>query len=341
VRVLEFAVGLTISEADYVQLWQQTSAAGSGDPFEEIEQCPQELGMGYRRWVALREIDLLIHDYRFHEDVQIHYSANDGCLEFGFQLRGGSYAKRHSGQSFVQNGPQDLDTAWERASERVLQVDIHLESIDCLQSFVPNHSEQSSLAIQQLVQASGHFPYMQIDKTTAAMQFVLNQLLTCPYQGLTKQIYLESKCWELVALKLEQLNETSPQSTTHLKADDIDRIHAAKAILTRHWQTPPSLLELARQVGLNDYKLKLGFRQVFGTTAFGYLWHYRMEQARQLLIDGQHNVKEVATIVGYSKQSNFAAAFRKKFGVNPKVYQSSQLISCKNPPCSQKNPSCS
>lgn len=340
-------MGLTISEADYVQLWQQTSAAGSGDPSEEIEQCPQELGTGHRRWVALREIDLLIHDYRFHEDVQIHYSANDGCLEFGFQLRGGSYAKRQSGQSFVQNGPSNAEVVCEQSEEHILQVDIHLESIDCLQSFVPTDSEQASSAIQRLVQASGRYPYTQIGETTSTMQFVLNQLLNCPYQGLTKQIYLESKCWELVALKLEQLKleqltqETPPQSTTHLKVDDIDRIYAAKAILTRHWQAPPSLLDLARQVGLNDYKLKLGFRQVFGTTAFGYLWHYRMEQARQLLTAGQHNIKEVAALVGYSKQSNFAAAFRKKFGVNPKVFQSSQVTFHKNPSNSQKNPFCS
>ncbi|MDZ7960171.1 MAG: hypothetical protein RMY34_20195 [Aulosira sp. DedQUE10] len=33
----------------------------------------------------------------------------------------------------------------------------------------------------------------------------------------------------------------------------------------------PSLITLARIVGLNDYKLKQGFQQVFNTTVFGYL----------------------------------------------------------------------
>ena len=334
---------LTISEVDYIHLWQESiPEQGAGDPSEAIEVCPQAWGTGYRRWVELRDVDLLIHDYEFHEDVQVQYGASEGGLEFGFQLQGGSYAKRQSGQSFVQNGPSNAEVVCEQSEEHILQVDIHLGSIDCLQSFVPNDSEQASSAIQRLVQASGRYRYTQIGETTAAMQFALNQLLNCPYQGLTKQIYLESKCWELVALKLEQLTQETPsQSATHLKADDIDRIYAAKAILTRHWQAPPSLLDLARQVGLNDYKLKLGFRQVFGTTAFGYLWHYRMEQARQLLTAGQHNIKEVAALVGYSKQSNFAAAFRKKFGVNPKVFQSSQVTFHKNPSNSQKNPFCS
>ncbi|MBE9193035.1 helix-turn-helix transcriptional regulator [Gloeocapsopsis crepidinum LEGE 06123] len=327
---------LTISEVDYAHLWQESVLEQEFcNSSEVMEVCPQALGTGYRRWVMLRDIDLLIHDYEFHQDVQVKSSPGEGGLEIGFQLQGGSYAKRYAGQNFVQNGPHDTDTTCERAGEHILQVDIHLE-LDSLKSFVPNDIEPS-LAIQQLIQASGQYPYTQVSETTATMQFVLNQLLNCPYEGLTKQIYLESKCWELVALRLEQLNgESSLQ--TGLKPDDIERIHEAKAILTRNWQTPPSLLELARQVGLNDYKLKQGFRQVIGTTAFDFLWHYRMEQGRQLLTESQYNVKEVATIVGYSKQSNFAAAFRKKFGMNPKVYQSSQACLKKDPLSSQKNP---
>ena len=65
------------------------------------------------------------------------------------------------------------------------------------------------------------------------------------------------------------------------------RIHQAKDILIRQIDNPPSLLSLARQVGINDFKLKQGFRQVFGTTVFGYLHSHRMERAAQLL-QGNH-----------------------------------------------------
>lgn len=85
-------------------------------------------------------------------------------------------------------------------------------------------------------------------------------------------------------------------------------------------ENPPSLLDLARQVGINDRKLKQGFRQVFGTTVFGYLHDYRMEQARLLLIEQKLAIALVAHTVGYSHLSHFATAFRKKFGVNPSTY---------------------
>lgn len=83
-------------------------------------------------------------------------------------------------------------------------------------------------------------------------------------------------------------------------------------------------MTLARQVGLNDFKLKLGFRQVFGTTVFGYLHEHRMEQAQLLLQERRMNVEEVARTVGYANRSSFAA-FRKKFGINPKYYTRSRL----------------
>jgi len=73
-------------------------------------------------------------------------------------------------------------------------------------------------------------------------------------------MYLEAKTLEVVALELELIltsRQTSEQPLK-LQRDDIDRI-------------PPSLMELARLVGLNERKLKIGFREVFKTTAFSYL----------------------------------------------------------------------
>jgi AraC-like DNA-binding protein len=137
-----------------------------------------------------------------------------------------------------------------------------------------------------------------------------------------KQMYLESKSVEVLVLWLEQATAEAPNSVAiaQLPADDIDRIHAAKAILQHQFDDPPSLQALARQVGLNECTLKRGFRQVLDTTVFGYLHHYRMEQARQMLVTGTMRVEDIANAVGYANRSHFAAAFRKKFGTNPKAY---------------------
>ncbi|NJL57610.1 helix-turn-helix transcriptional regulator [bacterium] len=152
------------------------------------------------------------------------------------------------------------------------------------------------------------------------MQLILNQILSCPYQGIVKRLYFESKILELIALQLLELRETSQPSTSTIKLnpEDINCLHEAKAILLRRLEAPPSLTELARQVGLNARKLKQGFRQVFGTTVFGYLRDRRLEQAKQLIATGQIKVKDAAHSVGYASPASFNAAFRQKFGINPR-----------------------
>ncbi|NET49838.1 MAG: helix-turn-helix transcriptional regulator [Merismopedia sp. SIO2A8] len=53
---------------------------------------------------------------------------------------------------------------------------------------------------------------------------------------------------------------------------------------------------------------------------FGYLHDYRMERAAQLLKENQVTVTRVAQTVGFAHRGCFAAAFKRKFGLNPSDY---------------------
>ena len=61
-----------------------------------------------------------------------------------------------------------------------------------------------------------------------------------------------------------------------------------------------------------------------------YIIEQRLVQATQLLLESDWNVGEVAAIVGYGKPSNFAAAFKKKYGVAPKNYRESRFNNSKS-----------
>lgn len=155
------------------------------------------------------------------------------------------------------------------------------------------------------------------------MKQILQQLLQCPYQGLTRQLYLESKALELFSLQFAQWSDNSQRSPQiiNFRSDDIERLHQAKEILIDNFCNPPSLIDLARQVGLNERKLKQGFQQIFGTTVFGYLQNYRMQQARQLLHNSNVTIASVAAAVGYRNSEAFSVAFQRQFAISPKAYQ--------------------
>ncbi len=322
---------ITFSGADYDELWQQnnpTPEITSDSDFSEIRQVvPESLGQGYIQSFQWAGIDLTVSNYRFHEDVQVFNTASyeDTYIgEIGFHLSGNRYRYR-TGENFIQWGQCDELDDWVAvtyAHEPILKVDIHLAGANGFSRVITETLEDLPSEVRQCLENGNDYWLTEINTITPAMRLPLEQIFNCPFHGKTKQIYLEGKCLELIALKLEQLKDVNQKTdpSCSLKRDDIARIRHAQKILTANLDNPPSLVELARQVSLNDYKLKVGFRQVFGTTVFGYLHQHRMETARQLLNEQRLNVKEVARSVGYANQSRFAAAFRKQFGMNPKIY---------------------
>ena len=81
--------------------------------------------------------------------------------------------------------------------------------------------------------------------------------------------------------------------------------------------SPPSLSELSRQIGLNSFKLKKHFKELFGVPVFKYLQNERLNRANELLRREDLTVQEVAWDVGYDSLSSFSNAFTKKFGYRP------------------------
>jgi AraC-like DNA-binding protein len=134
---------------------------------------------------------------------------------------------------------------------------------------------------------------------------------------MTKQFYLEGKILELISVYFEQIEKNQRLFQQQLDRKDRDCIYQASEILLMRLSSPPSLQELATLVGINERKLKQGFREVFGTTVFGYLRDRRLEQAKELLLTGQIQVQEAAQAVGYASPTAFNNAFRKKFGIAP------------------------
>jgi len=149
------------------------------------------------------------------------------------------------------------------------------------------------------------------------MYQVIRDILQCNRKGIFKRMFLEAKVIELLLLQLEQMN-TGENSITSLKKADVDKIYAVREFIVSNMNKSYSLIDLAHRVGTNEFALKKGFKELFGTTVFGF-WHdVKMEQARKLLVDDNMNVGEVSDAVGYQNPRHFSSAFKKKFGVLPR-----------------------
>lgn len=151
-----------------------------------------------------------------------------------------------------------------------------------------------------------------------AMYGVINDMQQAPYSGHLKALYLEAKTVELFLMQVKQLDQQHLPKQTKLPARDIEVLHEIKQYLEQHYGEALSLQALAKKAGINQMKLKSGFKTLFNTTVFGYLGDIRMQEARRLLQDEKMYVGEVAEKIGYQHAHHFTAAFRKKFGMLPK-----------------------
>ncbi|WP_274474882.1 AraC family transcriptional regulator [Mangrovimonas aestuarii] len=154
-----------------------------------------------------------------------------------------------------------------------------------------------------------------------SMAIVLNQLMNYNLNASIKNLYFKGKAYELLSLYFHRSEDADVEQCPFLVDEtNVIKIRKAKDIVISRMAEPPTLQELADEIGLNLKKLKEGFKQIYGDSVYSFLFDYKMEVARKLLESGEHNVNEVGLKVGYSTASHFIAAFKKKYGTTPKKY---------------------
>lgn len=146
---------------------------------------------------------------------------------------------------------------------------------------------------------------------------VIDEILDCPYDEATSHFYFDIKVREYFYKLLKEC--ASAQETRHrFTAYEMDRLVMARDILLSDLSKPPlTIRQLAKQAGINEFKLKVGFSQYFKTGVFECFQRARMYKAKQLLLQTNKPIKEICTMAGYPRMTNFITAFRKFFGKTP------------------------
>jgi AraC-like DNA-binding protein len=165
---------------------------------------------------------------------------------------------------------------------------------------------------------------MNLMPMSANIRRVTEQTLACPAKTGCDRLFLEGKVLELLSLALSEQDQRSTDgsksSQMTLSARDRRRLHAARDLLVADLERTWLLRDLARHVGLNENKLKYGFRQIFGNSVYAYLQDRRMQAAAEMLARGDQSVTSIALAVGYANPAHFSKIFRRYFSVSPSHY---------------------
>ena len=249
-------------------------------------------------------------------------------LQMHFCLRGNS-------KFLFNNGSYSFDVLDNRTillynPQRILPINLEIQPKTTLVSLLISIEKFHSLFSKE----AGYIPFLSDENSNRkfyddteikpTVGIVLQQIINSNINSAIRELYVKGKIYELLSLHFQKEENVDTEYCPFLVDEqNVLKIRKAKDIIISRMSEPPSLQELATEIGLNLKKLKEGFKQIYGDTVYSFLFDYKMEHARKLLESNQYNVNEVGLQVGYSTASHFIAAFKKKFGTTPKKYVTS------------------
>jgi AraC family transcriptional regulator, transcriptional activator of the genes for pyochelin and ferripyochelin receptors len=264
-------------------------------------------------------------NWHYNQLVEMEWKGNLDMVTLYFNMQGTTIINNKHSEKPFELGKYQHNLFYSQTGEGLLKnEDLHVNTFmvqftknaflrvtqdanDVLKRFGDNVVAGKTIAL------SNSSLFMDINMLNA-----ISAIVNCKYQQDLKKMFLLSKSIELLVLQAEAYNNVQDGGPRYLKTEyDKERIIYAREYLIKHLDMPPSLTDLAKVAGINEYKLKKGFKETFGNTVFGYLADTRLELAKNDLLDKKKSVSEIAFELGYSSVQHFSNAFKKKFSISP------------------------
>ena len=104
------------------------------------------------------------------------------------------------------------------------------------------------------------------------------------------------------------------------------RIKRVTTVLDQQYRDPPSIEQLADEVGLSPSRLAHLFREEEGKSIQSYVKERRLTMAAMFLVQTHDRISQIAYTVGFGDVSNFNHAFKRRFAMSPRQYRASHDI---------------
>lgn len=290
---------------------------------ENVVQLKDYIGNGYFREIFFDGVHIAFGDARLSEKLLLGFETDYESIEMHFALKGKNTAfsdtfekeisfEAHNHNLIYANG-MNGKMEWENEHFQVFEINL---APSFFKRFLPQKHQLFDAFRTAIEKGNSGLLHQKHRPISHKMYAMIDEMISCERTGIFKRMFLEAKVIELLLLQLEQFaNDTFSHST--LKKSDVDKIYAVREFILQNLDTACSLIDLAHFVGTNDFILKKGFKELFGTTVFGFWNDAKMEQAKLLLTEQDMNVGEVSLQIGYKNQRHFSTAFKRKYGVLP------------------------
>lgn len=312
----------TLIEKEYPD-WFLSSEEGITESTTYLEEY---FGKGFYREIYFEGVHIGFGNVLLRNAVRLNFESDFETIEMHFTLKGTSTTTDLSGQaiSFAPHQHNIIyangicgEMHWESEQFQLCEINLAPEFF---KRFLPQGNHLFDTFRNAIEKGNSGLLTQYNHLISHKMYQIVDEIINCQRQGIFKRMFLESKVIELLLLQLEQFSDDTSLYSS-VKKSDVDKIYAVREFILQNLDAACSLIDLAHKMGTNEFILKKGFKELFGTTVFGFWSDAKMEQAKLLLTEQDMTIGEVSHLVGYKNQRHFSAAFKRKFGVLPSHYK--------------------
>ncbi len=111
-----------------------------------------------------------------------------------------------------------------------------------------------------------------------------------------------------------------------LSFEDIRKIRTAHDIIINNLEKDfPSLKTFALQIGTNEFKLKYGFKELYGISVYRFLIQERLRKSKMMIQYTNQSLKTIAQMIGFKSIAHFSRTFKKQYGYAPSALRKKTL----------------
>lgn len=147
------------------------------------------------------------------------------------------------------------------------------------------------------------------------------------FEEIIEETMKKAPCYEALSvyklLHLLTFLEREVIHKNHPMKESFDRIALAVQHMNRNYNSDFELSDYAEMCNMSKHHFLRVFERITGSSPLNYRNNIRLEHAAEMLIEEKLSVEEIGVLTGFSSASYFSYAFKKKYGVSPKKYQTS------------------
>ncbi len=306
---------------DFAEFDHYTCRTQKINGFDEIIRQHPDFGHWQQRSISIKSIHVFEHraELVIPVNVQLEKVGSARYVHHCISLKGNIGAYFHNHKISANLAQQRYHQIFVPEDDYMLGfghafTNVHIEiDREHYATLLSDTEKWSSDLRKKLVERELFYPEENV--LTPEMIRTVHEIFNNPLSGSLKQLFIESKVHELIALQLNNLYGES--RLTKQRKSDRDLFYSIHDYLSENFLKEHSLKDIGKHFGVNEFSLKKGFRENFQTTIFDFLLNKRLEHAHELLLHMDQTVHEISSLVGYKYPHHFSVAFKKKFGISP------------------------